>query len=197
MLATLNHALSLLSSSFGVTVESHPPSAFWLMDAAVKATMSSTSSTVRRCTLITAAATDAAASSADSTAYQRRVKRTSSIGQSTNAHTDGDIAAAVIAAIFDSGTCCSASTWGSVMAIKPPLMPKVRLVIPFSQTGRVARIGHDSKTGRPEGPPVSLHSILYTLLYFATSSALAPALRAAALSVASQVKVSPVRPKWP
>ena len=33
--------------------------------------------------------------------------------------------------------------------------------------------------------------------YLAASSAAAPDFRAAALSVASQVKASPVRPKWP
>jgi hypothetical protein len=33
--------------------------------------------------------------------------------------------------------------------------------------------------------------------YLAASSAAAPAFRAAALSVASQVKASPERPKWP
>ncbi len=79
------------------------------------------------------------ASAAKRVAYQRRLKRTSSIGPNTTAQKLGDSAAAVMPAILASATWCAASIWGIAKNARPPYSPNDEFEIPMIQIGGAVR----------------------------------------------------------
>src|ERR1700685_4216482 len=79
------------------------------------------------------------ASAAKRVAYQRRLKRTSSIGPNTTAQKFGDRAAAVMPAILASETCCAASNWGIAKNARPPYSPNDVFDNPIIQIGGAVR----------------------------------------------------------
>src|SRR5580704_13379504 len=78
-------------------------------------------------------------SAAKSVAYQRRLKRTSSIGPNTTAQKLGDSAAAVMPAMCASETCCAASIWGIAKNARPPYSPNDEFDSPMIQIGGAVR----------------------------------------------------------
>src|ERR1700761_1613229 len=79
------------------------------------------------------------ASAAKRVAYQRRLKRTSSIGPNTTAQKFGDSAAAVMPAILASETCWAASIWGIAKNARPPYSPNDEFDKPIIQIGGALR----------------------------------------------------------
>ena len=139
MYAKLNHALNWFSSSLRTTVESHPPSAVVERIAAAEPVTRAISRMTRWCRLSTAVAASRDASAAKSVAYQRRLKRTSSIGPNTTAQKFGDSAAAVMPAIFASETCWPDSIWGIAKNASPPYSPNDEFDSPMIQIGGAVR----------------------------------------------------------
>ena len=84
-------------------------------------------------------ASNAAAASAVTTEYHRRLKRTSSTGLARKAQKPGEIMTAVIAAIVPSGTWRALSSCGIEMTTMPPYMPNPALVSPINQIGERGR----------------------------------------------------------
>lgn len=68
-------------------------------------------------------------------AYHRRLKRTPSMGLKRTNQKLGDVAIAVMNAIFDSGTCAAAMSWGTTKRVIPVPKPRVALERPISHTG--------------------------------------------------------------
>src|SRR6202023_2305091 len=93
--------------------------------------------------------TRTAARKAKKVAYQRRLKRTSSMGPKMTAQKLGDKAIAVMAAILASETWCVASTWGIAKKAMPLYKPKAAFERPMSQVGGTWRFGF-------RGPPFLL-----------------------------------------
>jgi|SRR5690348_11552575 len=81
-------------------------------------------------------------------AYQRRLKRTSSIGLNTTAQKLGDIATAVMAAILASGMRSAASSWGSAKKTMPVLNPRVALDRPMTHTAGGRRLEYKGTSGK-------------------------------------------------
>src|SRR5438270_3634211 len=73
-------------------------------------------------------------------AYQRRLKRTSSIGTNRMAVKLEDMAAAVMAAMRASGTWCAASSCGIAKKTIPTTRPIVEFERPINQTGGTPRL---------------------------------------------------------
>jgi len=71
--------------------------------------------------------------------YQRRLKRTSSMGLATMDQKPGEIVIAVIAEIVASGTWRAFRGSGTEVTRIPPYMPKGALVMPISHRGTARR----------------------------------------------------------
>ena len=79
-------------------------------------------------------------SAARTVAYHRRLKRTSSMGEKNTNQKKGVLASAVMAAIFDSGTCAAAMSWGMTKKTSPLVNPRVALERPISHKGETRRV---------------------------------------------------------
>src|SRR5262245_23774191 len=80
-------------------------------------------------------------------AYQRRLKRTSRMGAKKTNQKNGELATAVMAAIFSSGTCPAAMSCGITKKIIPLLHPSVVLERPISHTGGTRRVEFKATSG--------------------------------------------------
>ena len=84
--------------------------------------------------------------------YQRRLKRTSSIGLATTDHMPGEIVTAVSTEIVASGRWRAFSSSGTEITRMPPYMPNGALVMPISHRGTARRRSAetvDSSSGSP------------------------------------------------
>ena len=73
--------------------------------------------------------------------YQRRLKRTSSIGLATTDQMPGEIVTAVNSDDLASGTWRAFSSCGTEITRMPPYMPKGALVMPISHSGTALALG--------------------------------------------------------
>src|SRR5689334_15827566 len=77
---------------------------------------------------------------AKTVAYQRRLKRTSRMGEKNTNQKPGVLASAAMAAIFGSGTFAPAISWGITKKIIPLASPMVASERPNNHTGGTGRV---------------------------------------------------------